>query len=64
MNEALLKLKRRFSSSGRTIREFKKTTMATATATSLKKIGFMSGTMAVHVRYNFWYISLLYKTTT
>ena len=36
MNDTLLELKRRFPSSGRTIREFKKTTMATATATSLR----------------------------
>jgi len=33
-------------------REFKKTTTATATK------GLMSRTMAVHVRYNSWYISL------
>ena len=37
MNEASLKLKRRSPSSGRTIREFKKITMVTATATSLRK---------------------------
>ena len=33
------------------IREFKLTTTATATGTSLNK-GLMSRTMAVHVRYN------------
>ena len=38
-------------------RELKKTTSATAMATSLNK-RFMSGTMAVHVHYNSWYISL------
>ena len=37
-------------------REFKKTTTATATGTSLNK-RLISRTMAVHVRYNSWYIS-------
>ena len=37
----------------------KKTTTATATAaTSIKTKGLMSGTIAVHVHYNSWYIPL------
>ena len=39
------------------IREFKITTTATVTGTSLNK-GLMNRRMAVHVRYNFLYISL------
>ena len=39
------------------IREFKITTTATETGTSLNK-ELMSGTMTVHVRYHSWYISL------
>ena len=38
------------------VREFKKITTVTATVTSLKKR--LNRSMALHVRYNSWYISL------